>query len=105
MAYKVDLPRHENELRFGFRTPLLLISRALGEQGMPIYPLLQARAFDPDHCRAMGTAFEAVLQELGLKNRSDPLCHLVARTIIEQGERGERDPKRLEEFALATIRE
>jgi hypothetical protein len=54
--------------------------------------------------RAMGVAFERLLQELGLKDRSDPLSTLVAEKIIDLGERGVRDPKRLHELALAAIR-
>jgi hypothetical protein len=71
---------------------------------MPIYALLQNGAFDPEHCRAMGDAFEGLLQELGLNDRSDPLCTLVAEKIIELGQHGVRDPKRLQELALAAIR-
>ena len=71
---------------------------------MPIYALLKDRGFDPEHCQAMGVAFEGLLQELGLRDRSDPLCTLVAQKIIELGQRGVRDPKRLHELALAAIR-
>jgi hypothetical protein len=71
---------------------------------MPIYALLQSQGFDPEHCRAMGVAFEGALQELGLNDRSDPLCTLVAEKIIELGQNGLRDPKRLHELALAAIR-
>ncbi|HEY3656379.1 MAG TPA: hypothetical protein VGL34_15550 [Steroidobacteraceae bacterium] len=71
---------------------------------MPIYALLQGRAFEAEQCQAMGLAFETLLEELGLKDRNDPLCELVAKKIIELGERGERDPQRLFQLALADIR-
>ena len=70
---------------------------------MPIYALLKDRGFDPEHCHAMGVAFEGLLQELGLRDRS-PLCTLVAQKVMELGQRGVRDPKRLHELALAAIR-
>ncbi|MGH6771584.1 MAG: hypothetical protein ACRECO_21495 [Xanthobacteraceae bacterium] len=49
-------------------------------------------AFDPDHCQAMGVAFERVLQELNLKDREDPTCNLIAKKIIEFGQQGVREP-------------
>jgi hypothetical protein len=71
---------------------------------MPIYRLFQGKAFEPEHCAAMGLAFEAVLAELGLACRSDPLCELVARKVIQLGERGVKDCDLLQELALAEIR-
>ena len=52
----------------------------------------------------MCRAFENVLQELGLTDRSDPLCDLVAHKIIQVGQKGERDPERLRDLVLAMIR-
>ena len=71
---------------------------------MPIYSLLQHQAFEPEHRDAMCRAFENVLQELGLTDRSDPLCDLVAHKIIQVGQKGERDPERLRDLVLAMIR-
>jgi hypothetical protein len=71
---------------------------------MSIYALLQNQGFDPEHCQAMGVAFEEILQELELKDRSNPLCTLVAQTLIELGQHGIRDPERLQDLALAAIR-
>jgi len=67
---------------------------------MPIYPLLRNSAFDPDHARAMGDAFELALNDLGLRDRSDPLVETVAKKIIELGRRGIRDPERLRDQAI-----
>ena len=58
---------------------------------MPIYRLFEGQAFQPEHCQAMAVAFEAILKEFGLKDRTDPLCDLIARTIIEFGQQGVRD--------------
>jgi hypothetical protein len=39
--------------------------------------MFAGKAFEPDHCQAMGVAFETVLIQLGLQDRSDPACNLV----------------------------
>jgi len=51
----------------------------------------------------MSIAFEEALGKLGLKDRADPLCEIVAKKIIELGQRGERDPLRLRDQALAEL--
>jgi hypothetical protein len=70
---------------------------------MPSSALFAGQAFDPEHCKVMGAAFEGLLQELGMEDRTDPLCTLVATKIIELGKAGERDPQRLRELALKAI--
>jgi hypothetical protein len=70
---------------------------------MPIYPLLQNSAFDPDHAKAMGVAFESTLAALGLKDRNDPLVETVAKKVIELGQRGIRQPEQLREQALREL--
>jgi hypothetical protein len=52
---------------------------------------------------AMGAAFEAVLEELGA-DKSDPRATVIARKIIELAERGEHDPIRLHDQALAELK-
>jgi len=71
---------------------------------MPICRLLQGAGFGPEAVNAMTTAFEDALRELKLTDRADPLTEIVARKIIEAGELGERDPERLREIALRSIR-
>ena len=58
---------------------------------MPIYRLFEGQAFEPEHCEAMAVAFETVLKQLGLKDRTDPVCEMVAKKIIELGQQGVRD--------------
>jgi len=70
---------------------------------LPIYRLLQGQAFEPEHCQAMGEAFEQALAKLGLKDRSDPLCDMVAKKIIELGQQGERDVSRIRDLAVRTF--
>jgi hypothetical protein len=72
---------------------------------MPIYTMLQGQAFEPEHCRVMGIAFEGVLQELGLKDRNDPLCTMIASKIIELAKEGMHEPSRLHELALRAIQD
>jgi hypothetical protein len=70
---------------------------------VPLYRLLQNAAFDPDAVAAMSAAFEEACRTLGLAERSDPLCNLVAEKILECAGTGERDPIRLRECALQAI--
>ena len=44
--------------------------------------MLDAHAFGPEDVKAMTTAYEAVLVELGLTDRADPIAEVVARKII-----------------------
>jgi len=68
-----------------------------------IYRLLQHAAFDDSAVKVMTTAYEAVLWELGLADRSNPLTEIIAKKIIELAVDGERDPERLCELALQAI--
>jgi hypothetical protein len=75
-----------------------------GEGQVAIYRLLKDTAFDDTAVKAMTTAYEAVLPELGLVDRSDPLTDIVARKILEIFQAGERDPDRLCERTVEEIR-
>jgi len=73
---------------------------------VPIRQLLNDDvAFTPEEARVLVGAFEAVLQELGLVDRTDPATDLVARRIIELAKQGERDPKQLFERTAKTFRQ
>jgi hypothetical protein len=78
------------------------VGKGLGRR-VPIHRLLQDHAFDPEQCQAMVTAFEAVVQELGVKDRGDPLCEEAAKKIIELGQQGVRNPQLLRQFAMADL--
>jgi len=71
---------------------------------LAIYRLLRDRAFDDNAVKAMTMAYESALQELGLADRADPLTEIIARKIIECAESGERNPQRLCELAVRSIR-
>ena len=67
---------------------------------MPIYRLLQNCAFEPERTRALGIAFDQALTAHGLVDRADPLVELVAKKVIEIGEQGERDPRRIRDLTV-----
>jgi hypothetical protein len=71
---------------------------------MPITPLLDGLSFDTEAKRVMGVAFEITLVALRLADRTDPLAEAVARQIIDLAKNGERDPDRLCEGALNSLR-
>jgi hypothetical protein len=72
---------------------------------MTIHRLLENEAFGPDEIEVLTTAFEQVLRALGLADRSDSATEIVARRIIEFAQRGERDPRRLQERVLQSMSE
>jgi hypothetical protein len=77
---------------------------ALARPGrMAIYGFLQNSGFDPESIKVMTAAYETAREQLGLKDRSDPLTELVARKIIEIAQTGVRDPSQLCERALSAI--
>ena len=72
---------------------------------MPVYPLLQGQAFEPEFIDAMASAFEDALRVLKLTNRDDPLNTIVAKRIIAVAQTGERDPRRIRVRALQSMRD
>src|SRR5213082_796457 len=75
------------------------------DHAMPIRRLVANEAFDPEAVEIIVTAFEDALGQLGLTNRDDPIVALVARRILTFAQQGERDPARLRDFALKSIRQ
>jgi hypothetical protein len=72
---------------------------------VPIRPLLeQKHFFSPEEVKILVDAFEDTLRELGLTDREDQRTMTVAKLIIEFGKEGERDPNRLRELVLKTLR-
>ena len=58
---------------------------------VPIRPLLRDGHFTPEEIGILVTAFEDVLRDLQLIDRSDPAVTLVAKRIVELAQQGERD--------------
>lgn len=67
---------------------------------MAIYRLLQKAPVGPEEIAVLTEAYEATLKRLRLVDRSDPITQLIAKKIIEIGQRGIRDPEQIS--ALAT---
>ena len=62
---------------------------------MTIYRLLQNSPLEPDDIHRPVTAYEQTLRTLGLSDRSDPITLMVAKTVIEIGQTGIRDPAQI----------
>ena len=71
---------------------------------MPINRLLQSTAFEPDEMREIVYAYEGVLADLHLVDRTDPVTELVARKILECAREGEIERRRLRDCTLAAFR-
>jgi hypothetical protein len=71
---------------------------------MPIYRLLQGEAFDPETAEMLGQCFEAILIDLNLAKRTDPVTLLVAQQVIEFAKWGERQPDRLRQRVLEAFK-
>jgi hypothetical protein len=71
---------------------------------MALYRRLVGAAFDGRAVKAMAVAYEAVLLDLKLIDRDDPLTEIIANKIIECAATGERDADRLRGVTLQHIR-
>jgi hypothetical protein len=63
-------------------------------------PYLKGREFDADTTHAMGQAFDAVMRALPDTGQYGLVRELVAKHIINIVERGERDPRIIEQCTL-----
>jgi hypothetical protein len=70
---------------------------------MPIRAFLHGRSFDPETIQIMNTAFVAVCTDLGLSNKKDGACEIVAKRVFElMG--GQRDPEAIRKAVLSSLR-
>jgi hypothetical protein len=70
---------------------------------MPIYRLLQNSPLGPEEIEVLTDAYEYTLRKLSLVDRNDPLTELIARKIIELGQRGVREVKQLSELTIKEL--
>ena len=70
---------------------------------MAIYRLIANGNFGPEETKAMTTAYEAALLDLGLVDRDDPITQIVATAIVGITGMGERDPVIIKERALNSL--
>ena len=67
---------------------------------MPIQKLLATGEFTAEQQNACALAFHSTLGRLGLVDRNDPLCEMIARKIIEIEASGTGSAAAITELAL-----
>lgn len=70
---------------------------------MAIYRLLQNSPMGPEEVSILTDAYERTLRALNLVDRNDPITEMVAKKIIELGQRGVREPKELSALAVKEL--
>jgi hypothetical protein len=70
---------------------------------MPINRLLQNSKLKPAEREVLNLAYIRALRLLHLKDRSDPICEIVARKIIEIGATAAGDPVVISEIAVRQL--
>jgi hypothetical protein len=70
---------------------------------VPIHRLLLQGSFDPVDIERLTAAYNAALELLRLKDKTDPICELIAAKIIVVYRSGERDPARVCARALKEL--
>jgi DNA integrity scanning protein DisA with diadenylate cyclase activity len=70
---------------------------------MAIYRLLQNSPFGPEQIAVLTDAYERTLRKLNLVDRNDPITEMIARKIIELGQRGVREAKQLSELTIKEL--
>jgi hypothetical protein len=70
---------------------------------VPIRAFLQGKSFDPETIEIMNAAFIGVCTDLGLSDKTDGACEIVAARVIELMD-GQRDPQVIRQTVLAAIR-
>ena len=69
---------------------------------MPINRLLKEK-HTPEEIELLNKAFNHALNLLGVVDRNDPLCDMVARQVIEVGATGVSKPREIAEMAVVRI--
>ena len=75
-----------------------------GARPCPFVVPLRETSFGPGEIEVLVKAFEDALRELQLTDRDDPVTLTVAKLIIDLANQGERDPVRLRDRALESLR-
>jgi hypothetical protein len=72
---------------------------------VPIRRLLEHNdAFSPEDVQVLLGAFDDTVRALNLTDRERPLTMMVAKLIIEFAKEGERDPDRLRDLVVKSLR-
>jgi hypothetical protein len=70
---------------------------------MTIRHVLRRTVFGPEEIQDLAAAYDQVLRKLSLVGRSDPFTELIAKKIVELGQRGVRDPDQLTQLTLTEL--
>jgi hypothetical protein len=70
---------------------------------MAIYRLLQNSPLGPKEIAVLTGAYERTLRELQLVDRNDPITNMIARKVIELGQRGVREAQQLSVLAIKEV--
>jgi hypothetical protein len=70
---------------------------------MPINRLLKQGNFTPGEVERLNRAFARALSILGLVDRNDPICELVARSVISVYVAGTHEPEDIAKSAVAQL--
>ncbi len=70
---------------------------------MPITRFLEGADLTPEQRHVYELAFNATLRKLNLIDRSDPICEIVARRVIEIGSSGVTNALAISEIALKEL--
>ena len=68
---------------------------------MTINRLLANSKLGPEEIKRLNAAYTYALRSLSVVDRNDPFCEMVARTAVEVGATGTREPHKLAEVAVA----
>jgi ActR/RegA family two-component response regulator len=71
---------------------------------VPIYRILENVAFEPERVELVAKAFEDTLHTYGIRDRAGPLATKIAKSILDAAKRGERNPEKLQQAAVAELR-
>jgi hypothetical protein len=67
---------------------------------MTVHQLFGNTSFGPEEIAVLVAAYEQTLKKLGLVDRDDPITQMIAKKIIELGQRGARDPEHISALAM-----
>lgn len=70
---------------------------------MPIQVFLHGKSFDPEAIEIMNAAFLGVCEDLGLSDKTDGACEIVAKRVIELMV-GQRDAEAIRKAVVASIK-
>jgi hypothetical protein len=73
------------------------------EAVMAIYRMLKNLQIEPEEASNLATAYELVLLALDLKDRDDPITEMIAKKVLEIGQRGIRDTQQISTIAIEQL--